>query len=81
MTANTKRKRNKTKSISTKIAIVATKRRKRTEIDSLMMIDIGSKGMIGAGAEISTKRKRRREKKREDLILMIREITGGGMIE
>ena len=81
MTANIKRKRNKTKSINTKIVIVVMKRRKGIERDSLKMIDIDIKEMIGAEVEKSTKRRRRREKKSEDLILMRGEITGEDMIE
>ena len=81
MIANIKRKRNKTKSINTKIVIVVMKRRKGIERDSLKMIDIDTKGMTGAEVEKSTKRKRRREKKSEDLILMRGEITGEDMIE
>ena len=81
MTANIKRKRNKTKSINTKIVIVVMKRRKGIERDSLKMIDIDTKGMTGAEVEKSTKRKRRREKKSEDLILMRGEITEEDMIE
>lgn len=81
MIANIKRKRNKTKSINTKIVIVVMKRRKGIERDSLKMIDIDTKGMTGAEVEKSTKRKRRREKKSEDLILMRGEITEEDMIE
>ena len=81
MIANIKRKRNKTKSINTKIVIVVMKRRKGIERDSLKMIDIDIKEMIGAEVEKSTKRRRRREKKSEDLILMRGEITGEDMIE
>ena len=81
MTANIKRKRNKTKSINTKIVIVVMKRRKGIERDSLKMIDIDIKEMIGAEVEKSTKRRRRREKKSEDLILMRGEITEEDMIE